>query len=140
MDLKYLYELSINKNILERYNLPYNFFTSPHKVLTEETCLNEILDILSTKHLSFPNEDSSDLIEFIENKTMDEMEECYSKVEVNEKLKHVKVPYIKNTTNQFIKLLCFIRAYASNTYKGKGCFKEYFKDVFDIFYNPLLLW
>lgn len=138
MDLKYLYELSTNKNILEQYNLPYDFFTSPDKVLTEETCLNEILNILSTKHLSFPKEDSSDLIEFIENKHIEKMEECYAMVEVNETLKHVKVPYIKHTTNQFIKLLCFMKAYASNTYKGKGSFKEYFKDVFDVFYNPYL--
>lgn len=137
MDLKYLYELTSNKNILEKYNLPYDFFTSPHKVLSEETCLNEILFILSTKHLTFPNEDSSDLIEFIENKNMDHMEDQYANIEVNEKLKHVKVPYIKNTSNQFIKLLCFIKAYASNTYKGKGAFKEYFKDVFNVFYNPL---
>ena len=137
MDLKYLYEISTNKNILEQHNLPYDFFTAPHKVLTEETCLNEILNILSTKHIVFPKEDSSDLIEFIENKTMEDMEDCYLNVEVNEKIKHVKVPYIKHTNNQFIKLLCFMKAYASNTYKGKGCFKEYFKDVFDVFYRPI---
>ena len=137
MDLKYLYEIATSKNILEQYNLPYDFFTSPKKVLSEETCLNEIIYILTTNHIKFPNVDSSDLIEFIENKTEDEMEDPYLNIEIEEKMKHVKPPYVKKTNNQFIKLLCFIRAYASNTYTNKGCFKEYFKDVFNIFYEPL---
>ena len=42
MDLKELYELVNSVNILEKYNLPYDFFTSPKKILTEEICLNEI--------------------------------------------------------------------------------------------------
>lgn len=137
MDLKYLYDIATSKNILEQYNLPHDFFTSPHKVLSEETCLNEILDILTTKHITFPNEDSSDVIEFVENKEEDIIENSYKHVEVNHKLKHVNVPYIKKTSNTFIKLLCFMRAYASNTYSGRGSFKEYFKDVFNIFYKPM---
>lgn len=137
MDLKYLYDIANSKNILEEYKLPYDFFTSPHKVLNEEVCLNEIIYILSTSDIIFPHHDSSDLIELIEDKNQDDMKNPYLKVEVNEKLKHVKTPYIKKTDNEFVKLLCFMRAYASNTYKNKGCFKEYFKDVFNVFYCPL---
>ena len=35
MDLKELYDLSNQQNILEKYNLPYNFFTKPNKVLDQ---------------------------------------------------------------------------------------------------------
>ena len=53
MDLKELYELVNSVNILEKYNLPYDFFTSPKKILTEEICLNEIIYILQNKTKRF---------------------------------------------------------------------------------------
>jgi hypothetical protein len=137
MDLKELYELVNSVNILEKYNLPYDFFTSPKKILTEEICLNEIIYILQNKTIMFPVNDSSDLIEFIENKNSTTLQSYYQNIEFEPDTKHIKPPYIKSTNNSFIVLLCFIKAYASNTYSHKGCFKEYYKDVFNVFYNPL---
>jgi hypothetical protein len=138
MDLKELYDLVNSVNILEKYNLPYNFFTSPQKILTEELCLNQIIYILNSKKIEFPINDSSDLIEFTENKNINTMKNYYNDIEFEYNMSHIKPPYVKNTTNSFIILLCFIKAYASNTYSYNGCFKEYFKDVFNVFYNPLL--
>uniref|UniRef100_A0A6C0JJF5 Uncharacterized protein n=1 Tax=viral metagenome TaxID=1070528 RepID=A0A6C0JJF5_9ZZZZ len=135
MDLKQLYFLSKDVNILEKYDLPYTFFTEPQKILSEETCLNEIIRILTTCDFQFPN-DSSDLCEFVEYKKGEKLTSPYKKVELSE-AKIVKTPFIKHKNNDdsFIKLLCFMKAYASHTYTHKGCFKEYFKDVFDVFYN-----
>ena len=135
MDLKYLYDMTNSENILEKYNLPYNFFTKPHKVLTEETCLNEILNILIHNKIEFPNQDTSDIEEFIENKNETDLTYEYSSLNPIQ-INHVNIPYIKDTNNNFIKLICFMRAYASHTYRN-GNFKEYFKDVFDVFYSPL---
>jgi hypothetical protein len=140
MDLKELYFLSKHVNILEKYELPYTFFTEPQKKLSEETCLNEIIRILITSEFQFPN-DSSDLCEFVEYKKGSKLTTPYKKVELSE-AKIVKTPYIKGKythsekeLDSFIKLLCFMKAYASHTYTHKGCFKEYFKDVFNVFYN-----
>ena len=113
MDLKELYELVNSVN------------------------LNEIIYILQNKTITFPVNDSSDIIEFIENKNITTLQSYYQNIQIDTDIKHVKPPYIKNNNNAFIILLCFIKAYASNTYSHKGCFKEYFKDVFNVFYNPL---
>lgn len=136
MDLKQLYFLSKEVNILEKYGLPYTFFTEPQKKLSEETCLNEIIRILITSEFQFPN-DSSDLCEFVEYKNGSQLTTPYKKVELSES-KIVKPPFIKRKDyddDSFIKLLCFMKSYASHTYPHKGSFKEYFKDVFDVFYN-----
>jgi hypothetical protein len=138
MDLKQLYFLSKDVNILEKYDLPYTFFTKPQKILSEETCLNEIIRILVTSEFQFPM-DSSDLCEFVEYKKGSKLTTPYKKVELSE-AKIVKPPFIKlkknsDDSDSFIKLLCFMKAYASHTYTHKGCFKEYFKDVFNVFYN-----
>ena len=135
MDLKELYDLANQQNILEKYNLPYNFFTKPNKVLDQDTCLNEILHILTIDTFSFPHNDSSDVIELIEDKDYIFMKNKYKMVEIDEKLKHVKPPYVKDVKDKFIILLCFIQAYASHTYTHRGSFKEYLKDVFNVFYN-----
>ena len=135
MDLKELYDLVNEKNILETYNLPYNFFTQPKKVLTKDTCLNEILYILTTATFSFPHNDSSDVIELIENKDYILMKDRYKMVEIDENHKYIHPPYVKDITDSFVILLCFIRAYASHTYTHRGSFKEYLKDVFNVFYN-----
>ena len=135
MDLKELYDLANQQNILEKYNLPYNFFTKPNKVLDQDTCLNEILHILTIDTFSFPHNDSSDVIELIEDKDYIFMKNKYKMVEIDEKLKHVKPPYVKDVKDKFIILLCFIKAYASHTYTHRGSFKEYLKDVFNVFYN-----
>lgn len=142
MDLKELYLFSKETNILEKYNLPHNFFTSARPVnMDNDACLEEILFLLSTHTLKFPKNDSSDLIEFIENKNSELMRNKYSvelelQLEFNEKREKMPVPYLnKNTNDVLLKVLCLLKAYASNTYTNKGSFKEYFKDVFDIFYQ-----
>jgi len=135
MDLKELYDLVNEQNILEKYNLPYNFFTTPKKVLDQDTCLNEILYILTTATFSFPPNDSSDVIELIENKDYAFMKDRYKMVEIDEKHKYIHPPYAKDIKDSFVILLCFIRAYASHTYTHRGSFKEYLKDVFNVFYN-----
>ena len=136
MDLKELYLFSKETNILEKYNLPHNFFTSPHPInMDNDAYLEEILFLLSTHTLKFPLNDSSDMIEFIENKDPEIMRRRYN-IEINEHRKKISIPYLKKNTNDtLLKVLCLLKAYASNTYTNKGSFKEYFKDVFDIFYK-----
>jgi hypothetical protein len=134
MDLKELYDLVNEKNILETYKLPHNFFTKPKKELDKDTCLNEIIHILTTATFSFPHKDTSDVIELIENKDSVLMKDKYKMVEIV-KHKHIKPPYVKDTNDSFVILLCFIKAYASHTYSHRGSFKEYLKDVFNVFYN-----
>ena len=52
MDLKELYLFSKETNILEKYNLPHNFFTSPHPInMDNDAYLEEILFLLSTINL-----------------------------------------------------------------------------------------
>jgi hypothetical protein len=127
MDMKELYFMTTQKNILEQYNLPCTFFTVPEKALDEETCLHEMIAILVHEKLSFPK-DSSDFGEMIDSKSGDSIR--YPKVKIESK--GVATPYIK-TTNPLIRLLCFMKAYASHTYKS-GSFRFYFMDLFDVFY------
>ena len=138
MDLKELYLFSKETNILEKYNLPHHFFTSPHPInMDNDAYLEEILFLLSTHTLKFPLNDSSDMIEFIENKDPEIMRRRYN-IEINEHRKKISIPYLNknnNTNDMLLKVLCFLKAYASSTYTNKGSFKEYFKDVFDIFYK-----
>jgi hypothetical protein len=136
MDLKELYLFSKETNILEKYNLPHNFFTSPEKInIDNDVYLEELLFLLSTHTLKFPLNDSSDMIEFIENKDPVVMRKTYDNIEINTHRTKVSVPYLnKNTNDTLLKVLCFMKAYASSTYTNKGSFKEYFKDVFDVFY------
>ena len=59
-------------------------------------------------------------------------------IEINENRQKISIPYLNkntNTNDTLLKVLCFLKAYASSTYTNKGSFKEYFKDVFDIFYK-----
>lgn len=135
MDLKELYDMVNEKNILEKYNLPHTFFTKPIKVLDQDTCLNAILHILSTATFSFPYNDSSDVIELIENKDYILMKNKYKMIEIDETHADIKTPYVKNIHDPFVILLCFIKAYASHTYTHRGSFKEYLRDVFNVFYN-----
>jgi hypothetical protein len=129
MDLKELFFLANSKNILEQHKLPHTFFTEPHKKLTEDVCLEQIIRILGEKELVIPVNDSSDLYDMVEGK--DKFSDSYHYTIQ----KRVKTPYIKPTPDSFVNLICFMKAYASHTYTHKGSFKEYFKDVFDVFYN-----
>jgi hypothetical protein len=129
MDMKELYFMTTRRNILEQYQLPHTFFTSPEKALDEETCLHEIIAILVHEKLSFPK-DSSDFGEMIDSKSGESI--SYPKVEIVSK--GVETPYV-NTMNPLIRLLCFMKAYASHTYKKQGSFRLYFMDVFDAFYS-----
>lgn len=128
--MKRLYKITTQKNILETYDLPYSFFTNPSKELDEETCLHEIIYILTQFHLHF-SKDSSDFGEMIDNKSGESIK--YPTTDI--RTKRVKVPYINDESNPLINLLCFMRAYASHTYSQRGSFRLYFMDVFDIFYN-----
>ncbi len=121
MDMKHLYWLS-QPNIMVQYKLPGTFFTSPKKEFDEETCLHEILAILS-KGVTFPR-DSSDFGDMVRDRTKLKYSLSISSLD-SESLKK-EIPLIR--------LLRFMRAYASHTYKG-GCFRSYFMDVFDVFYE-----
>jgi len=125
--MKELYFITTQKNILEQYGLPHTFFTEPDKVLDEETCLHELLTILVHERLHF-KKDSSDFGEMIDSKSGDSIR--YPKVEVH--TNGIETPYVK-TKDPLIRFLCFMKAYASHTYKG-GSFRYYFMDVFDAFY------
>ena len=127
MDMKELYFITTQKNILEQYDLPYTFFTSPEKVLDEETCLHELISILVHERLKFER-DSSDFGEMIHGKSGD-----IPCPRVTIESTKVETPYVK-TKDPLIRFLCFMRAYASHTYKG-GSFRHYFMDVFDTFYT-----
>jgi len=131
MDLKDLFFLTNNKNILEKHNLSYTFFTEPHKILDEDVCLEQIIRIISQhRHqLTFPFDDSSDVFDMVQGK------EKFSNAFQYSIEKNIKAPYVKQTNDEFVNLICFMKAYASHTYSYKGSFKEYFKDVFDVFYN-----
>ena len=127
MDLKDLYFLANQKNILEQHKLPHTFFTEPHKILDEDTCLEQIIRILSTANVKLPHNDSSDVYDMIQGK------EAFRQYQFD--IKKIKTPYIKKSDDDFVHLICFMKAYASHTYSYKGSFKEYFKDVFDVFYT-----
>lgn len=128
MDMKELYFLTSQKNILEQHGLPYTFFTVPEKALDEETCLHEMISILVHERLYFPK-DSSDFGEMIDSKSGDSIH--YPKVDIQPH--RVKTPFVE-THDPLIRFLCFMKAYASHTYKG-GSFRHYFMDVFDVFYD-----
>jgi hypothetical protein len=129
MDLKDLFFLANSKNILEKHKLPHTFFTEPHKILDEEECLEQIIKIISLGNIKFPLDDSSDVCDMVQGKTK------FSNLYNYEITRRVKTPYIKQSDDDFVHLICFMKAYASHTYSYKGSFKEYFKDVFDVFYN-----
>jgi hypothetical protein len=128
MDLKDLYFLANQKNILEKHNLSYTFFTEPHKILDEDICLDQIIRILSKGNVTLPINDSSDVCDMVQGKKAFSNAYQYT-------IDKVKTPYIKNSDDDFVHLICFMKAYASHTYSYKGSFKEYFKDVFDVFYH-----
>jgi hypothetical protein len=128
MDLKDLFFLANRKNILEEHKLPYTFFTEPHKILDEDDCLEQIIKIISRGNVRFPD-DSSDVYDMIHGKTR--FSDSYQ-YDIDKK---IKTPYIKHSDDDFVHLICFMKAYASHTYSYKGSFKEYFKDVFDVFYK-----
>lgn len=129
MDLKDLFFLATQKNILEKHKLPYTFFTEPHKILDEDICLEQIIKIISRGNVSLPLNDSSDVYDMVQGKTAFSNSYRYT---IDTK---VKTPYIKGSDDDFVHLICFMKAYASHTYSYKGSFKEYFKNVFDVFYN-----
>ena len=130
MDMKELYFITHQKNILDQYGLPHTFFTEPEKVLDEETCLHELISILVHEKLHFPK-DSSDFGEMTESKTGEAIQ--YPKVRVHSN--KIETPYLtpNRKTDVLIRFLCFMKAYASHTYV-KGSFRDYMMDVFDVFY------
>lgn len=129
MDLKDLFFLATQKNILEKHKLPHTFFTEPHKILDEDVCLEQIIKIISRRNVTLPLDDSSDVYDMVQGKTAFGNSYRYN-IE-----KKVKTPYIKGSDDDFVHLICFMKAYASHTYSYKGSFKEYFKDVFNVFYH-----
>jgi len=129
MDLKDLFFLATQKNILEKHKLPHTFFTEPHKILDEDVCLEQIIKIISRRNVTLPLDDSSDVYDMVQGKTAFSNSYRYS---IDKK---VRTPYIKGTDDDFVNLICFMKAYASHTYSYKGSFKEYFKDVFNVFYH-----
>ena len=131
MDIINFYHFIKNVNILEKYDLPYTFFTEPIREYNEETCLHEIIKIIVNNKIKFPKKDTSDLIEFIRDKNSFH----YPKFKIKDK--EMMAPFIDpyQDSDPFIRLLCFMKSYASHTFKYKGSFKEHFKNVFNVFYS-----
>lgn len=127
MDVINFYYFIKNTNILEQYNLPHTFFTDPIREYDEETCLEEIIKIIVNHKIKIPKTDTSDLMEFIRDKD--------TITYPNFKLDPEIDPPFTKSKEPFIRLLCFMKSYASFTYKYKGTFKEHFKKVFDVFYK-----
>jgi hypothetical protein len=133
MDIINFFYFIKNVNILEKHNLPHTFFTEPIRQYDEERCLHEIIKIIVNHKIKFPKKDTSDLIEFVRDKNSFH----YPKFKFKDK--EMITPYIKDPNiiinEPFIRLICFMKSYASHTYKYKGSFKEHFKHVFNIFYS-----
>ena len=129
MDLKDLFFLATQQNILEKHKLPHTFFTVGHKILDEDVCLEQIIKIISRGNVRLPLNDSSDVFDMVQGK--DKFSSAY-RYSIEKK---VKTPYIKHSDDDFVHLICFMKEYASHTYSYKGSFKEYFKDVFNVFYH-----
>ena len=130
MDMMKLYNVIKRKNILEKYNLEDTFFSYPIKALDEETCLHEIINIFVKYRLHF-EEDYSDFGEMIDSKSGESIH--YPEVLIESK--NVRPPFVSDYSNPLVNLLCFMKAYASFTYSYKGSFKQYFIDVFNVFYE-----
>ena len=133
MDIINFFHFIKNVNILEKYDLPRTFFTEPIREYDEEKCLHEIIKIIVKYKIKFPKKDTSDLIEFVRDKNSFH----YPNFKIKDK--EIMAPFI-NPTNDgyndpFIRLLCFMKSYASHTFKYKGSFKEHFKKVFNVFYS-----
>ena len=133
MDIINFYHFIKNENMLEKYDLPHTFFTEPIREYNEELCLHEIIKIIVNHKIKFPTKDTSDLIEFVRDKKSFH----YPKFKIKDK--EIITPYIKDpnkiSNEPFIRLICFMKSYASHTYKYKGKFKEHFKKVFNVFYS-----
>jgi hypothetical protein len=127
MDIINFYSFIKNVIILEKYDLPHTFFTEPIREYDAETCLHEIIRIIVTHKIKFPKRDTSDLIEFIRDKDTFH----YPTFTFHT----IKLAPFTHSNEPLIQLLCFMKAYASHTYKYKGSFKEHFKKVFDVFYS-----
>jgi len=131
MDIIELHKTLHKKNILEKYSLPYDFFTTPCKLYDKETCLHEILYLLIHNKIHFET-DSSYLQHFIPTPKGTFPE--YPFLEIISK--SIFIPYLnKDISDNFIILLCFIRSFSSHTYKKKGSFIEHFKHIFLRFYT-----
>ena len=128
MDIINFYYFIKNVNVLEKYDLPHTFFTEPKRLYEEERCLHEIIKIIVKHKIRFPTSDTSDLIEFVRDKKGFN----YPKFNFNDK--EMIAPFT-DSDDPFIRLLCFMKSYASHTYKYKGNFKEHFKKVFNVFYS-----
>jgi len=131
MDIINFFYFIKNVNILEKYDLPHTFFTEPIRQYDEEGCLHEIIKIIVNHKIKFPKKDTSDLIEFIRDKN------SFHYPHFKIKDKEIMAPFIDpyQDSDPFIRLLCFMKSYASHTFKYKGSFKEHFKNVFDVFYS-----
>ena len=128
MDIINFYYFVKNINILEKYDLPHTFFTEPIREYDEEKCLNEIIKIIVNHKIVLPKKDTSDLMEFVRDK------DTFHYPKFTFKDKDLYPPFTKSD-EPLIRLLCFMKSYASHTYKYKGPFKEHFKKVFDVFYE-----
>ena len=128
MDIINFYYFIKNENVLEKYDLPHTFFTEPKIEYEQERCLHEIIKIIVNHKIQFTKRDTSDLIEFVRDKKGFN----YPKFKFNDK--EMIAPFT-DSDEPFIRLLCFIKSYASHTYKYKGNFKEHFKKVFNVFYS-----
>ena len=131
MDIINFFYFIKNVNILEKHDLPHTFCTEPLRQYDEERCLHEIIKIIVKHKIVFPKKDTSDLIEFVRDKN------SFHYPNFKFKDKEIMAPYINpyGDNDPFIRLICFMKAYASHTFKYKGSFKDHFKNVFNVFYS-----
>jgi len=131
MDIIELHRNLHKKNILEKYSLPYDFFTTPCKLYDKETCLHEILYLLIHNKIIFET-DSSYLQYFIPKSKGTFSDYPFLEITSN----NFTIPYLdKDVKDKFIILLCFIRSFSSHTYDNKYSFVEHFKRTFLRFYH-----
>jgi hypothetical protein len=137
MDIINFYHFIKNVNILEKYDLPHTFFTEPIRIkeYNEERCLHEIIKIIIKYKVKFPKKDTSDLIEFVKDKDKNSFHYPKFKIKDKELIAPYINPYNDSANEPFIRLICFMKAYASHTFKYRGNFKDHFKNVFNIFYS-----
>ena len=114
--------------ISQNLSIPFWVIGHVHLSVNVYEDLHEIIKIIVKHKITFPKKDTSDLIEFVKDKKSFH----YPKFTFNDK--EIIAPFT-NSNEPFIRLICFMKSYASHTFKYNTNFKDHFKKVFNIFYS-----